>query len=205
MEGRKHIIFFLRMKWFLIWTNLNQLHSRVLCAKFGWNWPSCLRGGHFQILSTCFSQCRNYLTLVKGLAFSFEQTWFPFTQRCFVLSWVEIGPVVLEKRRTFLNFVNVFSQCRNYLTLVKSLAFSFKQTWFPFTQRCFVSSWVEIGPVVLEKKTFRFRHGNFAISYLLSEKGIAFHLNKLELPIPKDALCKDFRWDLHSGSREEAF
>ena len=24
----------------LIWTNLNPLHPRVLCAKFGWNWPS---------------------------------------------------------------------------------------------------------------------------------------------------------------------
>ena len=24
----------------LIWTNLNPLHPRMLCAKFGWNWPS---------------------------------------------------------------------------------------------------------------------------------------------------------------------
>ena len=23
-----------------IWTNLNPLHQRMLCAKFGWNWPS---------------------------------------------------------------------------------------------------------------------------------------------------------------------
>ena len=23
------------------WTNLNPLHSGMLCAKFGWNWPSC--------------------------------------------------------------------------------------------------------------------------------------------------------------------
>ena len=23
------------------WTNLNSLHSMMLCAKFGWNWPSC--------------------------------------------------------------------------------------------------------------------------------------------------------------------
>ena len=23
-----------------IWTNLNSLHPRMLCAKFGWNWPS---------------------------------------------------------------------------------------------------------------------------------------------------------------------
>ena len=26
--------------WTFIWTNLNSLHPRKLCAKFGWNWPS---------------------------------------------------------------------------------------------------------------------------------------------------------------------
>ena len=26
--------------WPFIWTNLNPLHPRMLCAKFGWHWPS---------------------------------------------------------------------------------------------------------------------------------------------------------------------
>ena len=26
--------------WPFIWTNLNSLHPRMCCAKFGWNWPS---------------------------------------------------------------------------------------------------------------------------------------------------------------------
>ena len=30
----------MRIKWFFIWTNLNPLHPRMLCAKFSWNWPS---------------------------------------------------------------------------------------------------------------------------------------------------------------------
>ena len=34
----------------------------------------------------------------KGLGPSFEQTWIPNTQGCFVPSLVEIGPVVLEKK-----------------------------------------------------------------------------------------------------------
>ena len=34
------IIFPLRRAWPFIWTNLNPLHPRMLCAKFGWNWPS---------------------------------------------------------------------------------------------------------------------------------------------------------------------
>ena len=36
--------------------------------------------------------------LGKGRGPSFEQTWIPFTQGCFVPSLVEIGPVVLEKK-----------------------------------------------------------------------------------------------------------
>ena len=27
--------------WPFIWTNLNPHHPRMLCAKFGWNWPCC--------------------------------------------------------------------------------------------------------------------------------------------------------------------
>ena len=30
----------MRIEWFFIWTNLNPLQPRMLCAKFGWNWPS---------------------------------------------------------------------------------------------------------------------------------------------------------------------
>ena len=31
---------FLLLAWPYIWTKLNPLHPRMLCAKFGWNWPS---------------------------------------------------------------------------------------------------------------------------------------------------------------------
>ena len=31
----------------LIWINLNPLHLRMLCAKFGWNWPTDLRAADF--------------------------------------------------------------------------------------------------------------------------------------------------------------
>ena len=29
-----------KMTWLFIWTNLNTLYPRMLCAKFGWNWHS---------------------------------------------------------------------------------------------------------------------------------------------------------------------
>ena len=37
---KKTIINFMRIYFFFIWINLNPLHPRMLCAKFGWNWPS---------------------------------------------------------------------------------------------------------------------------------------------------------------------
>ena len=42
-----------------------------------------------------------YLVIIfpsKKAGLSFEQTWIPFTQECFVCNLVEIGLVVLEKK-----------------------------------------------------------------------------------------------------------
>ena len=79
-----------------IWTNLNPLHLSMLCAKFDWNWPSGF-GEDFLNLSMYFC----YIVIIypwKAWALSYEQTWIPFTQGCFLPSLVEIGPVVLEKK-----------------------------------------------------------------------------------------------------------
>ena len=42
--------------------------------------------------------CSLLFPLGKGRGPSFQQTWIPFTQGCFVPSLVDIGPVVLEKK-----------------------------------------------------------------------------------------------------------
>ena len=52
------------------------------------------------------------------------------------------------------------------LILGEFIGSSFKDTWIPFTQGCFVPRLVEIGSVVLEKKIFKFRHCLFTISQL---------------------------------------
>ena len=57
-----------------------------------------------------------------------------------MLSLVEIGPVVLEKK--ILNFVNVFSLFHNNLPLEKDVALHLNKLEFPFTQGCFVQSFV---------------------------------------------------------------
>ena len=40
IKRKKNHIYFLRIEWFSIWTNLISLHPRMLYAKIGWNWPS---------------------------------------------------------------------------------------------------------------------------------------------------------------------
>ena len=66
------------------------------------------------------------------------------------------------------------------------------QTWIPFTQGCLLSNLVEIGSVVLENKFFLISSMYFLLfwNYLPLEKGRALHLNKLESPLLKDALCQ---------------
>ena len=40
---------------------------------------------------------RYLMDVLKGIGPSFQQTWIPWLQGCFVASLVEIGQVVLEK------------------------------------------------------------------------------------------------------------
>ena len=79
------------------WTIMNPLHPKILCTQFGWNWPSGSGAEDFLILSMHF---RYFVIISLGKRWgpSFEQTWIPFTQGCFVPSSVEIGSVVLEKK-----------------------------------------------------------------------------------------------------------
>ena len=68
---------------------------------------------------------------------------------------------------------------------------SFKKTWFPIAQGCFVPSLVDIGPVVLKKWIFKLRQCIFAISLSSPlEKGWGHSLNKLDFSSPKNALCQ---------------
>ena len=79
------------------WTNLNlrNLRPKKVCAKFGWNWPVVLE----KILKfvNIFTLFHNHLLLERGVTLSFQQTWIPVTQGCFVPSLVPVGWVVLEK------------------------------------------------------------------------------------------------------------
>ena len=49
---------------------------------------------------------------------------------------------------------------------------------------------IETGPVVQEKKNFKFVDVFFLVRvYLPLKKGVGLHLNKFECPLPQDNLC----------------
>ena len=81
-----------------IWTNLNPLHPRMLCAKFGWNWPSGSGEEDFLISSMYF----RFFVIISPWKRAWpiiRTNWNSFAQECFVPSFVEIGSVVLAKKR----------------------------------------------------------------------------------------------------------
>ena len=127
----------------LLWTNLNPLHPRMICAKFGWN---------------DFSNLSMFIYYFKIIS-----PW----KRTGPFMWTNLNPLhprmICAKIcwnmnkwlwRRFLNFVNAFLLFRNYPPSKKGHGPSFEQTWAPFTQKCFEPSLVEISPLVLEKKIF---------------------------------------------------
>ena len=59
--------------------------------------------------------------------------------------------VDLEKKKTIIIFIRTNGS-------------SYKQTWIPIIQGCFVPSLVEIGPVFLEKRIFKFCQCIYTIS-----------------------------------------
>ena len=80
---------------------------------------------------------------------------------------------------------------KNIIDFMRIFCSSFEETWIPFTQGYFVSSFVEIGPVVLEKKIFKCWQLILLFpNYLPCGKGVVLHLNKLESNSPRNTLCQ---------------
>ena len=96
----------MRIAWFFIWTNINSLYPRLLCAKFGWNWPSGSGGGDFLILSLYFSPFHNYLPLEKNAALHLNKLESPLPKDALCQVWLKFGPVVLEKKMKMWKYEN---------------------------------------------------------------------------------------------------
>ena len=94
---------------------------------------------------------RNYLPLEEGGALHLNKLEFPSPKDALCQVWLKLAHLVQEKK-IFFYFVNVFSLFGNYLPFGKGRGPSFEQIWIPFSEGCFVTSLVEIGSVVLEMK-----------------------------------------------------
>ena len=104
---------------------MNPHHTRILCAKFGWNWPTG-SGGDFYNWSMYF-HCFAIISPWKRAGPFIWTNWIPFIHRCFGPGFIEISPQVVE-------IVNAFSLFCNNLPLEKSWGPLFEQIWIPFTQ-----------------------------------------------------------------------
>ena len=125
--------------WPFSWTNLNPLHPRILCAKFGRSWPNG-SGEDFK-----FHQC------VFGISSSSPlgnlESQLLMDALCQIL--LKLAHWLLRRS---VNFGYVFSLFCNYHPSEKGLGPSFQQNWITFNQICFLPNLVEISPVVLQKK-----------------------------------------------------
>ena len=153
----------MRIKWFFIWTNLNPIQLRILCSKFGWNWPSGSGEEDFWISSMYFRYFAFISPWKYGEALNLNKLESPSLKDalCICSVWLKLAQWFW--RRRFLNFFNLF----RYFVIISQWKgagpLHLEQTWIPYTQGCIVSSMVKIGPVVLEKKSFEIRQCIFSI------------------------------------------
>ena len=192
----------MRLECFLIWTNLNPLHQRRHCAKFGWNWPSN-SGEDFKILSLYF--CYFMLSpLGKFGALHLNKLESPLIKDTLCKVWLKLAQWFW--RRRFLNFIDIFSLFPNYLPLEKVGALHFNNLKSPSPKDDKVLSLVDTGPLVMEKKIFKIRQcifRNFVI-FTCWNRMWPFSWTYLNVNHPRMHYCK-FGWNWTGGSGEKDF
>ena len=158
-------------------------------------------GSSFEQLSIPSTQGCFVPNLVEIGPAVLEKKMYKFPQWTFTILW--LSP--LGKRRhcanfgwnwpcgsveeDFFNFVNVLSLFRNHLPLEKVRPSIWTNLNPPHPR--IVTSLVEIAHLFRRRRFFNcINVFSLFCNYLPLEKGWALHLNKLESPSPKDALCQ---------------
>ena len=130
-------------------------------------------------------------TLWEFIGSSFEKTWMPFTQGCFVPRLFEIGSltVVLEKRIILISSLHF---C--YFVIIspwRRLGPFIWRNLYPLHPRKNCQVWLKLAQWFWRRSIFNFVNALSQFrNYLPLEKGVALHLNKLEFLSPKDVLCQ---------------
>ena len=94
-------------------------------------------------------------------------------------------------RRGFFNFLNVFSLFQSYLPFEKGRALHLNKLESPSPKDALCQDWLKLAQWFWRRRFFNFINV-FSLfrNYFLLEKCGPLHLNKLESPSPKDALCQ---------------
>ena len=192
--------------WPFISKCLNPLYPRILCVRFGWNWPSGSWVKGLLTVINVFSLCGKYLPLEKWKTLKLNKFEFPLPKNPLCPVWLKLAHWFW---RRFSKVVNIFSICCYYLTLEKGQGPSFERNWIPLTQGCSVPSLVEIGPVVLENKSSMYFHCVAIISlWQRAWPNMGTNLNRLHLEccmsstleldsvIPKKLICEKIWMDI---------
>ena len=162
-----------RRAWPFVCTNLNPFYSRMLYAKFGWNW-----------LSGSGEEDTN----VKRL---WQQQWQFFIRKAHFsirLRWSTKKPIghIPHLKMEIFKFLQCIFAISILSCLGKECDPSSEQNWISFPQVCFVPSLVEIGPVVLERKIFKFPKSIFDISLLCPlQQGSSPSFQQTWIPFPQ--------------------
>ena len=138
---------------------------------------------------------RYHLPLENGVALHLKKLESPSSKNALCQVWLTMAQWFWRRN---VNFVNVFSLFRYYLSLEKGGALHLDKFEFPSSKDALCQVWLKW----FSRRRFLNVVNIFSqFSYYLSfEKGMALHLNKLKSPTPKDALCpvmlKSVQWFL---------
>ena len=160
----------------------------MLCAKFGWHWPSGSGEGDFLIISMYFC----YFVIIspwKGLE---PFIWTnPLHWR---LLWTNFKLKLAQwfGEEDFFNFVNEFLLFHNYLPLEKYRTLHFNKLESPSPKDALSHVWLKLAQWFWRRRLLNFVNVFLLFhNYLPLEKGGALHLNNLESPSSRK-LCAKF-------------
>jgi hypothetical protein len=103
-----------------IWTNLNSLHSRLICTKFDWFWPAGSGKEDFFFNFSVFSLFRYYLSLEKGNPLLLSKLESPPYKNDLCQVWLKLAQWSWRKR-LLNNPTLFFTFCDYFWTNLNSL------------------------------------------------------------------------------------
>ena len=110
----------------------------MLCAKFGWNWPSSSGGEDFFNFVNVFSLFRNYLPLEKGRALHLNKLEFPLPKDALCQVWLKLAQWFWRRRWKCEKFTTTTTTT----TTTTDKFWSEKLTWAFGSGELKISDWV---------------------------------------------------------------